>query len=272
MKFMRTTLFFTVVAALLAGSAMIGAAQETGQSTTTPPPPPTRAQLRSAPRVATNEVRPFQTWIEDAVIVPGFAIEPFFDLSDYGSASGWMLGGQAAFKAATDFETGLRWSLDHFSYDAPGANDHTGLSDLRGYARYRVRPENPQVSAGAWVDLPVGADEVGAGNFNVDLFGALRYQTNTDLVVLANAGLESIETGGRDTGIHFGGGALYPLARDLSALGEFNWRSASNYGEISGGLDYLLAGSNHIRVALGFGFDDAAPDVTLRLGYLMGIY
>lgn len=273
---MRRTIFFVALVALLLSSAVIAHAQGTGKSTTGD----TKSSATVAPRNESKlsyqgrseDVRPFTRWIEDAVIVPNLVVEPFFALNDYDGGSGWNLGGQAGFKAAPDLETGVRWSLDHLSADHGGGSE-TGLSDLRGYARYRVQAKNPQVALGAWVDLPVGKKEVGAGNFNVDLFGAMRYHLDSGVVLLANAGIESVEFGGdnRDTGIHFGGGLLYPLSRDLSALGEFNWGSASQYGLINGGLDYLVSGNNHLRASLGFGFDDGAPNLTLLLGFLMGI-
>ena len=274
---MRRTILFAALVALLASSAVSALAQGTGKSTTgdsgTSATVAPRSESNLSYRGRSEDVRPFTAWITDAVIVQGLVVEPFFALNDYsGPFKGWNLGGQAGFKAAPDFETGVRWSLDRLSADNGGGSE-TGLSDLRGYARYRVQAKNPQVSVGASVDLPIGKEEVGAGNFNVDLFGAMRYHLDSGVVLLANAGIESVEFGGdnRDTGIHFGGGALYPLSRDLSAIGELNWGSASEYGLINGGLDYLVSGSNHLRASLGFGIDNGAPDLTLLLGFLMGI-
>jgi len=222
-------------------------------------------------RASSDDVRPFQTWIEDATIARGIVVEPFFDLADYGPVDEWRLGAQAAFEAAEQFETGLRWSLNDLSSDTFGNSDETGLSDLRAYARYRVRTKNPEIASGLWVDLPVGSSDVGAGNFNVDVFGAMRWHLKGGWVILGNAAIESIETGDdRDTGIQIGGGALYPLSQDLSALGELNWSSARDYGLFSLGLDYRVASSNHMRAAVGFGFDDGGPDVELILGFLMG--
>ncbi len=273
---MRRTILFAILVALLVLSAGIATAQETQTknmegSTTSSSTVTARTQSNLSYRGQSEDVRPFVAWMKDTVIAPGVVVEPFFALNDYNHASGWNLGGQAGFRAAPDFETGLRWSLDHFSVDNGG--DETGLSDLRGYVRYRIQPQNPQFSLGAWVDLPVGKEEVGASNFNVDLFGAMRYHLDSGLVVLGNAGIESVEKGGdnRDTGIHFGGGVIYPLSQDLSALGELNWGSASEYGLINGGLDYLVSNNGHIRASLGFGFDDGAPDLTLLLGFLLGI-
>lgn len=273
---MRRTILFVALVALLAFTSGLAVAQETSTtgtegSTTSSSTVSARTQSSLSYRGRSEDVRPFAAWIKDTVIARGFVVEPFFALNDYNHASGWNLGGQAGFRAAPDFETGLRWSLDHFSVD--NAGDWTGLSDLRGYVRYRLQPQNPQWSLGAWVDLPVGDEDVGASNFNVDLFGAMRYHLDSGMVVLGNAGIESVEKGNdnRDTGIHFGGGVIYPLSQDLSALGEVNWGSASEYGLINGGLDYLVSNNSHIRASLGFGFDDGAPDLTLLLGFLMGI-
>ncbi len=278
-----TTVFFTAALLLAPVAALAGpSATEPPQSESSAEPSPatqgggtTNSQATMHPATATgNEdgVRPFQTWMEDSAVIEGIGLEPVFTLSDYGSVDGWKLGAQAAFEAAPHFEAGARWTVDHLDWDAPGHDSQTGLSDLRGYARYQFRPTNPQIGAGAWVDLPLGADEVGAGNFNVDLFGALRYRLRFGLVLLANLGLESVEHGeDRDTGLHLGGGGIYPFAKDFNVLAELDWRSASDWGMFSLGLDYGLTSENHLRAALGFGFDDRAPDLTLLLGFLIGI-
>jgi len=218
-----------------------------------------------------DDVRPFQTWIEDATIARGVVVEPFFDLADFGDVDRWRLGAQAGFEAAEHFEAGLRWSLDHLSFDSSNSSSQSGMGDLRGYARYRVRPQNPQISAGLWVDLPVGSSDVGASNFNVEAFGALRWHLKGGWILMANAGVESVEfASDRDTGVQLGGAALYPLSRDLSALGELLWRSASESGVFSLGFDYRVSTKNHVRAAVGFGFDDNGPDLELILGFLMG--
>ncbi len=220
-------------------------------------------------RASSADVRPFQSWIEDATIVRGVAVEPIFGLADFGGGNFWRFGAQAAFEAADHFEAGVRWSLDRLEFNSGGSE--TGMGDLRGYARYQIRPKNPLISGGLWVDLPVGTERVGASNFNVDVFGAVRWQLDGGWVLLGNMGIESVEFGNsRDTGVHLGGTALYPLSQDLSVLGELLWRSASEYGVLSLGFDFRVSPSNHLRVSVGTGFDDAGPDLELILGFLMG--
>lgn len=251
-------------------------AQDSGIEDTPREEPRNETQATSPSREAasyrgsSDEVRPFQTWIEDAVIARGIVVEPIIGLTDFGPGNRWRFGAQAGFEAAREFEAGLRWTLDNLNYDGPRGSQ-TGMSDLRGYARYRFRPQNPVIAGGAWVDLPVGSEDVGASNFNVDVFGAVRWELEGQWVILGNFGVESVEFGNnRDTGIHIGGGALYPMSRDLSMIAELVWRSASEYGLLSLGLDFNVANANHLRVALGTGFDDAGSDLELRLGFLMG--
>lgn len=266
---MRPTSMTLLLLALLAVLVVPALAQdEEVEVIVVEPDEPTRSAITYL--AENDDVRPFQTWIEDATIARGIVVEPFVDLGDYGSADLWRLGAQAGFEAADQFEAGVRWSLNHLSFDNPNADSQTGLSDLRGYARYRLRPQNPQISAGIWVDLPVGSDDVGAGNFNVEAFGALRWHLKGGWILMANAGIESVEqSDNRDTGLQIGGAALYPLSRDISALGELLWRTASDYGAFSLGFDYRVSGANHVRAAVGFGFDDGAPDLELILGFLM---
>jgi hypothetical protein len=239
----------------------------------TAPPPPADQGGRVVDRASSQDVRPFLSWFEDAAVFRGAGIEPYFRLGDSDGADLYRFGVQGGVEAAEDFEVGGALDVRHLSLDGP-FDDQTGLSDLRAYARYRIPgQQRARFSVGAWVDLPVGNEDVGEGNFDVDLFGAMRLPTRSGLVVLANAGIESVERfEDRDTGVHLGGGALYPLSRDISVLGELLWRSASEYGALSAGLDASLGSSGHLRAALAFGFDDGAPDLELILGFLIPIY
>lgn len=273
---MRQVILPLVLAGLMALTAFPALAQDADEELSPPPadtqeeaptpgPPPSSAAYRAS----SGDVRPFQSWIEDATIVRGMAIEPVFELYDVGGGTLWRLGAQAAFEAAEHFEAGVRWTLDNLDYDS--GDSETGMDDIRGYARYLIRRENPQVAGGLWVDLPVGSSSVGANNFNVDVFGALRWMLGGGWVILGNAGIESVEFGSsRETGVHLGAAALYPLSQDLSTLAEIDWSSASNYGVLSLGFDFRVTTSNHVRVAVGTGFDDNGPDLQLLLGFLMG--
>jgi hypothetical protein len=69
--------------------------------------------------------------------------------------------------------------------------------------------------------------------------------------------------------MNFGGGVIYHAARKLFVVGEIKVKSDLDYSAISGGLNYHITKSVHLRTNLLLGLDENAPDFGLRAGVIV---
>ena len=234
------------------------------------------AQMRtSAATTGTGDltdVRPFQAWVTDAVFTRGVDVEPEFRFQDVDFATFIVAGARLAAWVNPNLEAGGRWGFA--SFDPEGGDGSTGLRDLDLYARHRIAVDaDLDLAAGAEIGLPIGDDDVGAGNLAFRGFGALRYDVDGDMTVLAHAGFESIERGDdRKFGLVLGGGVIVPLTEEAALVTELGFASASDAAQITGGIDFELPPGGHLRAALALGLDDGAPDVEVVLGFAIPVY
>ena len=237
---------------------------------------PAAAQERtSAAYTSTSDlgdVRPFQAWITDATFTRGVDIEPELRFQDFDGASVLVAGARAAVWASDDLEAGGQWGFA--SIDPENGDGETGLRDLGAYARYRL-PVQAEFDAavGAAFTLPVGSEDVRAGNFDFRGFGALRYDVDGNLTLIGSAGLESVEFGNdRELGLFLGGGTIVPITEELATIAELNLSTATDVARLTGGLDYELPPGGHLRGAIALGLDDDAPNFELILGFAIPVY
>lgn len=237
---------------------------------------PVSAQMQSSPAYTTTsdltDVRPFLAWVTDATFTKGVDIEPVLVFGDSDNFSTLLAGTRAAVWVADGFELGGSWGFR--SVDPSIGESRNGLDDLALYGRYELPVQtDATVAIGAEFTLPVGEEDVGAGNFDLNVFGAVRYDADGNATLFGHAGVQSIERGNdREAGLLLGGGILVPLTEELALVGELALGTASESAAILGGVDYELPPGGHLRAALALGLDDGAPDFELRLGFSIPVY
>lgn len=265
---------WAVALALLCPLAVVDATAQTGTSSSTTSTTP-RASAPS-PYTTTEDlrdVRPFQAWLTDATWTSGVDVEPVAEFANLDDASGIFAGAQGAFWLSEDFEVGGRWGF--LSIDPENFDSESGISDLALYGRYRLglAIDDTETAVGLVTTLPIGSEDVGQSNFDLQAFGALRYTTADGIAVLGQMGIDSQEVGDdRELGILLGGGTIIPVTEELAAIAELQLTTAIDYAAISAGVDYELPPGGHLRAALLLGIDDAAPDAELRLGFAIPVY
>lgn len=234
------------------------------------------AQMQSSSAYTTTDdltdVRPFEAWVTDATFTKGVDVEPVLVFGDSDGFSSLLAGARAAVWVAEGFELGGSWGFR--SVDPSVGDSRNGLDDLAIYGRYELPVEaDATIAIGAEFTLPVGEEDVGASNFDVNVFGAVRYDANGNATLFGHAGVQSIELGDdREAGLLLGGGVLVPLTEELALVSELNLATASEAASILGGVDYELPPGGHLRAAVGLGLDDGAPDFELRLGFSIPVY
>lgn len=229
-----------------------------------------------------TDVHLFQTFLRDATISSRGYGEAGFNYSDYDYASSWGIGVQGGYPINPKLEVGAQWGFVNFSPEV--GDGQSGISDLTVVGRYLLIPEKFNLSAGGYLTLPIGSEDVGQGRLNFGAFGALRYPLTNGMVITGVLGLDFIETTTyefnqntfeleekteHESSILIGGGAIYPINDQFHVIGELNFHTKGDYALLSGGVDYSLSGGSRVRGGLGFGLDDGAPDLMLMASFLM---
>ncbi|NIA30185.1 MAG: hypothetical protein GWP06_09770, partial [Actinobacteria bacterium] len=179
-------------------------------------------------------------------------------------------------------------SLNFISFSPDQGDGQSGLSDLLVSGRYKIVSDNVHIAAGGFITLPIGKEGVGASKLNFGAFGALRYPLENGMIITGTLGLDFYETkksGGvklvngalvveeekteYENTLVLGGGVIYPVNDQLSAVGELNLHTEGDYMLLSGGADYVLNSNSRVRGALGIGLDSGAPDLQLLASYLI---
>jgi hypothetical protein len=222
-------------------------------------------QFAFAQDAVLSDVHLFQTFLKDAPISLTPYGEAGLGFGDYDGFSSFFIGIQGGYPINPKIELDANWQFLNFS----NGNSRSGFSDLTVAGRYLLLEENPIISGGAFLTLPIGNDDVGQGNFDFGIFGALRYPLQNKMVISGTLGLESLEFGNnRETSLLFGGGLIYPASEQLHVLGELNIQTQIDWALLSAGVDYKLQMGSKIRGMLGFGLDDGAPDITIMGSFL----
>jgi len=190
-----------------------------------------------------------------------------------------------------ELELGTRLWLMNEDYDH--FKSETGLSDIDLWGKYQFFNNNGlMLSGGLMFSLPVGCEGVvhprATGEFNLELFGAARYNIDEVFSVVGHLGIRKnsdmeseLEGKGSnadvegeidgETQFEIGGGIIYQLQYNLNILGELNiateaYDDAENDIELTGGVEYMLQPNLSLKGGLGLGMDDGAPDFELIIG------
>ena len=162
-----------------------------------------------------------------------------------------------------NFELDLGLSFRNASYDG-GSN--TGLNDLQVGGRYQFKEifsPKTAFSAGGYMTLPVGADDVGAGLFHFGGFAAMRHALNPGFILTGNVGIQFVDNGNdHDASLRLGVGGIIPVSSRLRIVPELSMITDPDYMNLTGGVDYSLRKNMRLRGGIGLGLDDGAPDFT----------
>jgi hypothetical protein len=226
----------------------------------------------SPPQDILNDVHFFQFFHKDGAIDPNPYIDAGLGYYDYNRASSFTSGIQMGMSMLSKLQ--LDGEINFVHWDPDYDQQETGISDLLISVRYLVMDSGAakfsqpytsglQVTAGGYVNLPVGNEEIEQGNLSLGGFSAARYPFKFGLVLAVNFGLDYIETDNwRSTAddyeisLSLGAGAIYPLNEQLSIIGEIYKKTEIDYLLASGGIDYQLKFGGHLRAAVGRGFTD----------------
>ena len=184
---------------------------------------------------------------------------------------------------------GAAWGFRSLNYDIKGVDNQSGLNDLTVAGRYLLLEEPALVSAGAYVTMPIGSEDIGASRFNFGVFCAGRYALENGIVLIGTVGLDFLETnkitlnkpGGiwdgtykekteYENSVRIGIGGIYPINPDINAIGELLIQTEGEYMMLSLGGE-ILKGPGRIRAMIGLGLDDGAPDFQIFGGYLLDL-
>lgn len=236
-----------------------------------------------------DKIHLFQTFFHDATISKTPYGEGSLQIADYDGFSSFSLGAQGGFGINPNLEVG--GGISFVSWNPSIGDSQSGISDLLVTGRYLLPVQGLKAAAGGYITLPIGSDKVGGGHLNFGAFGALRHPLQNGLVITGTLGFDLIETNKapdysnltyeqlmsgyepkteteHDLSVLLGGGAIYPVNKQLHVVAELNIRTKGDYMLLSGGADYELPQLGRVRGFLGLGLDDGAPDFILMGSFL----
>jgi hypothetical protein len=177
------------------------------------------------------------------------------------------------------------------SLDPEQGDGESGLMDVEVIGKYRFMDAPTKLAAGAVISLPVGKKELMQGGFDIEFFGATRYELETISLeghfgFRINGGIDreysytdpftgqtttqEVEIDG-ELSIKLGGGVLFAATPQLTVLGELTIETARFDGgdedmRLTPGVDFRLNPNFGLRGGLGLGLGDGSPDLELLAG------
>lgn len=228
-----------------------------------------------------DDVHLMQTFFRDAATPSTTYGEAVFGFSNYDALNAINIGVRAGFPVHQQFTVG--GAIAFLNSDPDQGDGESGISDLRVVGIYHFPSRShTEFSAGGFLTLPIGNEDLGQEEGNFGVFGAVRHPVARQTVITGTLSLDFLEGipvgeggwpavfigGDRETALLIGGGVIHQLTRQVNFVGELNFMTEGDFGLLTGGVDYELEGGGRLRGSLGIGLDDGAPDVTILLGFL----
>lgn len=224
---------------------------------------PAMAQSQSAQ----PEVRLFQSFFLDGSQVGQVYGDVGIGFNDYDNLNITSVGGHLGFPIGTSFEGGIM--LNYLSFNPSFGPNRDGINDLTLTGRYLASGGRSPISVGGYLTLPIGDEEIGGGDVNLGVFGAIRHAANERLAITGVLGIDFFERGDDyDGSLRLGGGLIYRTGPGWRLVGELTFLTEPDYALLTVGMDHAVSGSLRIRPGLGVGLDDGAPDFALLFGLL----
>jgi len=227
------------------------------------------SQILWAQDAVKSDVHLFQTFLRDAPISSSGYGEFGISYLNYDLFNQTSLGLQGGYPINEKIE--LDVGLGFLFLNPEYGDNRSGLSDIAVTGRYLIFEDNKNLSAGGYLTLPVGSNDLwGQNRFNFGAFAAIRQPLNEQFVFTGVLGLDFLERGDDyDAAILINIGTIYAMNEKLHFVGELKFQSKVDYVLLSGGADYSLNKKGRIRGALGFGLDDGAPDFMIMGSYML---
>lgn len=233
-----------------------------------------------------DDVKLFQSFFFDSPITKTMYGQAGLHYASYDGFSSMNIGAQGGYGVNPNLEVGGALGFNKWSVE--DGDGESGLSDLFVAGRYSLPLKNLKASAGAYVTLPIGKEEVGGGKLNFGAFAALRHPLSNGMVITGNVGLNFVEvkkvdydfdpntfkstkkeSSDYENSIRLAAGLIYPVNPQLNVVGEWLMETEIDYMMLSGAADYKLSPTSRLRGGLGLGLDDGAPDFLFMASYLM---
>ncbi|UCF63283.1 MAG: transporter [bacterium] len=226
-------------------------------------------QILWAQDAVKSDVHLFQTFLRDAPISSSGYGEFGVAYLNYDFLNQTSLGLQGGYPINEKIEIDV--GLGFLFMNPDFADNQSGLSDIAVTGRYLIVEDNKNLSAGGYLTLPVGSNDLwGQNRFNFGAFAAIRQPLNEKFVFTGVLGLDFLEIGNdHEAAILINIGTIYAMNEKLHLVGELKFQSRVDYVLLSGGADYSLNEKGRIRGALGFGLDDGAPDFMIMGSYML---
>ncbi len=217
---------------------------------------------------ALDDVHLFVNFLPDAAVATTGYVNGGISFASYDFRSQTTLGGSVHVPFTPRFEGAA--SLQYVSIDPDIGRNRDGISDLLLHVKHHIPGRRAQFAIGGYITLPVGDEEVGAGDdLDLGVFGALRHALNGNTALTATAGLDFYEQGDDyDLALRLGGGIIHRTGDRLALVGELFIRTEFDTVLLAGGLDYRVSPQGRFRPGLGIGLSDETADVSLALSYL----
>ncbi|MDR8392566.1 hypothetical protein NC796_15530 [Aliifodinibius sp. S!AR15-10] len=202
----------------------------------------------------------YQSFFRDAPISEVPYGNGFYSYSNYDFLDITTAGVQAGYAVSPNIEIGS--GVYYVTRMPDEVDSESAIADIPVYGRYNFMAEQTKLSGGAFVTVPIGSKDIGEGNLNFGLFGALRHPLSEDVVLTGTLGIDFLDTAIEDyeASMNLGTGLIYQARENLYLLNELKIRSDLDYSAISSGINYELADFTQLRAHLLLGLDDTAPD------------
>jgi hypothetical protein len=228
--------------------------------------------------------RLFLSFLEDTAMVGKSHWEGQLDYSSYDSADHFLSRVIAAvqLEAMPRVEFGARFGIGGATF-AGDVADQGGYTDLDLWGKLYIGPRwsaRTEFAAGALLTLGTGDEETGLGygGLRSKIFGAARYSF-AKWELTANAGVrfnEGVVICGvpmnGEVAPSFGVGAVVPFNENITLIGEAVWEGERFDGfgadaRLLAGVNWKLLPHGLLRLAVGAGLADGAPDSQILAGY-----
>ncbi len=215
-----------------------------------------------------DEVRFFDSFHQDAAHSKNVYAEGLAAYMSDDDADGMLFGVQGGIPLAPNIEVGISAGFASIDYDY--ADSESGLIDPIIVGKYHLNNwENNQITVGAHISLPIGEEDIGQGNTDIGVFGAIRHPLNNRVVLMGTAGVTSLDQDDdREFSLNLGGGLIYKVDNMLHGIAELTMATEVEQMDLTLGADYAIQKNGSIRGSIDLGLDDGSPDFTMQVGYL----
>jgi hypothetical protein len=232
------------------------------------------AQAQETQQFSLNkQVHSFLYQLQDSPIADSPYLDSGISYGDFDNFDSTTIGVKGAYPINQKVEIGAE--LAYLKLNPNGGSSESGLSDLKLVAKYNIKPGPIHYSAGGFITLPIGKEEVGQDKVDLGAFAAVRHSVSSTIVIIGQLGFHLLEISqgnnnkDREFSLNVGGGAIFLIDQELSFVAEAELETETDELLLFGGADYAVKRDSRFRGGIGVGLDDGSPDLLLRGSYLV---